>query len=231
MGQVNVQAVLFDYSGTLFRLEEDDSWFHGIEVDERQIDGHVQAELMRRMTAPTGQHVDMTPEAHHAWVNRDLAAAPAPRGLPARPSRVRGGRPPRRSAVRPDDRPAELDAVPRHRRGAGGPAPAGHQDRGGLQHRVRRAAGVRVDRRGRIRRRIRAVLRGRRHQARRGDLRDRVEPAGGGGRARGHGRRQRRGRRRRPRPRLRIRPGRSAADDAASRRPAQGHLPITVCSV
>ncbi len=72
MRQVNVQAVLFDYSGTLFRLEEDDSWFRGIEVDERQIDGHVQAELMRRMTAPTGQHVDMTPEAHHAWVNRDL---------------------------------------------------------------------------------------------------------------------------------------------------------------
>ena len=73
MGQVNVQAALFDYSGTLFRLEEDDSWFHGIEVDERQIDGHVQAELMRRMTAPTGQTVEMTPEARHAWVNRDLA--------------------------------------------------------------------------------------------------------------------------------------------------------------
>ena len=47
-----VQAVLFDYSGTLFRLEEDDSWFEGMKVDERQIDGHVQAELMRRLTAP-----------------------------------------------------------------------------------------------------------------------------------------------------------------------------------
>src|SRR6478736_8137238 len=68
-----VQAVLFDYSGTLFRLEEDDSWFHGIEIEDRQIEGHVQAELMRRMTAPTGQHVDMTPDAHHAWINRDLA--------------------------------------------------------------------------------------------------------------------------------------------------------------
>ena len=34
----NVQAVLFDYSGTLFRLEEDDSWFEGMEVDERQVD-------------------------------------------------------------------------------------------------------------------------------------------------------------------------------------------------
>lgn len=68
-----VQAVLFDYSGTLFRLEEDDSWFAGITVDDREVDEHVQAELMRRLTAPTGQHVDMTPEAYHAWVNRDLA--------------------------------------------------------------------------------------------------------------------------------------------------------------
>ena len=71
MGQID--AVLFDYSGTLFRLEEDDSWFEGIQVDEEEIDGHVQAELMRRMTAPTGSSVRMTPEAQHAWVNRDLA--------------------------------------------------------------------------------------------------------------------------------------------------------------
>ncbi len=65
--------MLFDYSGTLFRLEEDESWFEGIKVDEREVDGHVQVELMRRLTAPVGQHVEMTPEAHHAWVNRDLA--------------------------------------------------------------------------------------------------------------------------------------------------------------
>jgi HAD superfamily hydrolase (TIGR01509 family) len=69
----NVQAVLFDYSGTLFRLEEDDSWFEGMEVDEREVHGHVQAELMRRLTAPTGRSVDMTDEQYHAWVNRDLA--------------------------------------------------------------------------------------------------------------------------------------------------------------
>ena len=67
-----VDAVLFDYSGTLFRLEEDESWFDGIEVDSREVDGHVQAELMRRLTAPTGRSVKMTPEAHQAWVNRDL---------------------------------------------------------------------------------------------------------------------------------------------------------------
>ena len=29
-GMTRVQAVLFDYSGTLFRLEEDESWFEGI---------------------------------------------------------------------------------------------------------------------------------------------------------------------------------------------------------
>lgn len=69
---MKVRAVMFDYSGTLFRLEEDDSWFEGMKVDEREVDGHVQAELMRRMTAPTGQHVDMTPDAYEAWVNRDL---------------------------------------------------------------------------------------------------------------------------------------------------------------
>ena len=70
---MQVRAVLFDYSGTLFRLEEDDSWFEGMTVDEREVDGHVQAELMRRLTAPTGRSVEMTPQAYEAWVNRDLA--------------------------------------------------------------------------------------------------------------------------------------------------------------
>ena len=69
---MQVRAALFDYSGTLFRLEEDDSWFDGMRVDEREVDGHVQAELMRRLTAPTGRSVEMTPEAYEAWVNRDL---------------------------------------------------------------------------------------------------------------------------------------------------------------
>jgi HAD superfamily hydrolase (TIGR01509 family) len=68
-----LRAVLFDYSGTLFRLEEDDSWFAGMHVDERAVDGHVQAELMRRLTAPTGRSVDMDEQTYQAWVNRDLA--------------------------------------------------------------------------------------------------------------------------------------------------------------
>ena len=68
-----VSAVLFDFSGTLFRLEEQDSWFVGMAVDERAVDGHVQAELMRRLTAPTGRSVTMTDEQYRAWANRDLA--------------------------------------------------------------------------------------------------------------------------------------------------------------
>ncbi|AKS35958.1 HAD family hydrolase [Mycolicibacterium goodii] len=71
--EVMVKAVLFDFSGTLFRLEEDESWFEGMTVDEREVDGHVQAELMRRLTAPTGRSVQMSEEQYHAWVNRDLA--------------------------------------------------------------------------------------------------------------------------------------------------------------
>jgi FMN phosphatase YigB (HAD superfamily) len=67
------RAVLFDFSGTLFRLEEEDSWFAGIEVDERAVDGHAQAELMRRLTAPTGRSVEMNEQAYRAWINRDLA--------------------------------------------------------------------------------------------------------------------------------------------------------------
>ena len=66
-------AALFDFSGTLFRLEEDASWFEGMSVDDKVVDGHVQAELMRRLTAPTGRSVDMGPDEYHAWCNRDLA--------------------------------------------------------------------------------------------------------------------------------------------------------------
>ena len=68
----HLRAVLFDYSGTLFRLQEDDSWFAGITVDEQAVEGHVQAELMRRVTAPTGSAVPMSQEQHHNWANRDL---------------------------------------------------------------------------------------------------------------------------------------------------------------
>lgn len=74
-----VRAVLFDFSGTLFRLEEDDSWFAGMElVDDdgrRDVDEHVQAELMERLTHPTGRSVTMTEDAYQTWINRDLTPA------------------------------------------------------------------------------------------------------------------------------------------------------------
>ncbi len=65
-------AVLFDFSGTLFRLEEDESWMAGItDAKGDAFDVSRQAELMRRLTAPTGQPVEMDAEEHHAWTNRD----------------------------------------------------------------------------------------------------------------------------------------------------------------
>lgn len=57
----SVNAVLFDFSGTLARLEDDDSWFEGMGLDAGQ-----RAEVMDRLTHPTAA-VD-----HHAWGYRDL---------------------------------------------------------------------------------------------------------------------------------------------------------------
>lgn len=78
-GAMPLRAVLFDFSGTLFRLEEDDSWFAGMELIDadgrREVDEHVQAELMERLTHPTGgRGVEMSPEAYQTWVRRDLAS-------------------------------------------------------------------------------------------------------------------------------------------------------------
>ncbi|MEZ5132231.1 MAG: HAD-IA family hydrolase [Mycobacterium sp.] len=66
-----VCAVLFDFSGTLFRLDEDDRWFD----DMPGVDEQFQAELMDRLTHPTGSGVAMTERAYHAWVHRDLEPA------------------------------------------------------------------------------------------------------------------------------------------------------------
>ncbi len=67
------QAVVFDFSGTLFRLDEDESWFHGItHADGTPVDGQRASELMRRMTAPVGEVVAFDDVSRHAWINRDL---------------------------------------------------------------------------------------------------------------------------------------------------------------
>lgn len=76
---MTLRAVLFDFSGTLFRLEEDDSWFAGMELisddGRRAVDAHAQAELMERLTHPTGRWVTMTEQAYRTWLNRDLGPA------------------------------------------------------------------------------------------------------------------------------------------------------------
>lgn len=69
---MTTRAALFDFSGTLFRLEEDDSWFTDILVDEKAVDEHVRAELMHRLTVPTGRPVEMSDEQFESWINRDL---------------------------------------------------------------------------------------------------------------------------------------------------------------
>ena len=70
---MTLRAVFFDFSGTLFRLEQDESWLAGVtDSAGAPLDLEAQAELMRRMTAPVGQVVELEPEYQHAWENRDL---------------------------------------------------------------------------------------------------------------------------------------------------------------
>jgi len=68
-----IRAVLFDFSGTLFRLEQDETWLNGL-ADEggERLDLEAQTELMRRMTAPVGQVVELDDEHQAAWESRDL---------------------------------------------------------------------------------------------------------------------------------------------------------------
>lgn len=70
---MTIKAVLFDFSGTVFRLEQDETWLaeltdHGGDP----LDIEAQTELMRRMTAPVGQVVQLEDAYRHAWENRDL---------------------------------------------------------------------------------------------------------------------------------------------------------------
>jgi len=66
-----IKAVLFDFSGTLFRLDEEDSWFEGMPG----VDDAARAELMDRLTHPTGGGITLSDKAYQAWVNRDLEPA------------------------------------------------------------------------------------------------------------------------------------------------------------
>ncbi|MEU5265032.1 HAD family hydrolase [Amycolatopsis sp. NPDC021455] len=69
---MTIRAVLFDFSGTLFRLEQDESWLTELTNHNGDpLDIEAQAELMRRMTAPVGQVVELDAEHLHAWHHRD----------------------------------------------------------------------------------------------------------------------------------------------------------------
>lgn len=68
----HIAAALFDFSGTLFRLEENESWNeHLVDHAGEPLDVHAQAEVMRRMTAPVGRTVEMDDATLYAWENRD----------------------------------------------------------------------------------------------------------------------------------------------------------------
>ena len=67
---------MFDFSGTLFRLEHDESWLADLtDGGGDRLEIEAQAEIMRRMTAPTGKVVTLSEEYQHAWDNRDLDPA------------------------------------------------------------------------------------------------------------------------------------------------------------
>lgn len=70
---VTIQAVMFDFSGTVFRLEQDVSWLTEFTGDDgAALDIEARTEIMRRMTAPSGQVVELSEEYRYAWENRDL---------------------------------------------------------------------------------------------------------------------------------------------------------------
>ncbi|GAC83845.1 putative hydrolase [Gordonia paraffinivorans NBRC 108238] len=67
------QAVLFDFSGTLFRFEPRDEWFAGLLDDAGQaFSPERQDEIIRRMVAPVGTPDGVVGEDRIAWERRDL---------------------------------------------------------------------------------------------------------------------------------------------------------------
>ncbi|MFF0492334.1 HAD family hydrolase [Nocardia sp. NPDC004068] len=73
---MTVEAVLFDYSGTLFRLEDDESWAADlITEDGRPMDADESAEILRRMTQPVGPVLELDERTRFAWERRDLDPA------------------------------------------------------------------------------------------------------------------------------------------------------------
>ncbi|MFD6222838.1 HAD family hydrolase [Nocardia asteroides] len=73
---MDIDAVLFDFSGTVFRLEEDRTWADElIDDDGAPFDVAAKAEVLRRMTAPVEQFMTFDAAGQHAWDHRDLDPA------------------------------------------------------------------------------------------------------------------------------------------------------------
>lgn len=69
-------AVLFDFSGTLFRFEAAPEWFDGlVDADGAPVHADLQAELIRRMTQPVGLPAALADDDRIAWERRDLDPA------------------------------------------------------------------------------------------------------------------------------------------------------------
>lgn len=68
-----IEAVLFDFSGTLFRWEDLPSWSEDlVGADGRAFDSGQRAELQRRLTSPAAQPDGFDEASRRAWENRDL---------------------------------------------------------------------------------------------------------------------------------------------------------------
>jgi HAD superfamily hydrolase (TIGR01509 family) len=71
---VAIRGVLFDFSGTLFRLEHDAPWFDRL-LAGAGIQGESRAELIQRLTAPVGRADWLPARVRADWARRDLDSA------------------------------------------------------------------------------------------------------------------------------------------------------------
>ncbi|ASO18001.1 HAD superfamily hydrolase (TIGR01509 family) [Actinoalloteichus hoggarensis] len=69
-----IRGVLFDFSGTLFRLEPGPAWFRGLTPGEvgSPLSEDAEAELIVALTAPAGEGAGLPASLADAWRRRDL---------------------------------------------------------------------------------------------------------------------------------------------------------------
>ncbi|WP_083959375.1 HAD family hydrolase [Streptoalloteichus hindustanus] len=72
---MTIRGVLFDFSGTLYRLENDGPWLAGLVDESAGLTGEREAELLRRLSAPTGPLDGLPDHLQEAWARRDLDPA------------------------------------------------------------------------------------------------------------------------------------------------------------